>query len=264
MDLDTVRKAIDSLEGFPGRIGLMGGEPAVHPQFAEICKIYQEMIPDKRKRELWTSGYRWNDYKDVILETFDTDRISYNDHTQFDGKHQPLLVAAKDVIDNEELMWELIDECWVQKQWSASITPKGAFFCEVAAAQAHLYNSFEGYPIEKGWWRKTPAEFQDQVKLACPNCSGAIPMPKVSDGRGGKDGATVDWISKSIAEKLQLAKSPKYIQGQVKMIDVKFTREDIEKYGRDWNPSHYRSFVAHTPDDVAKKNLHHNHALPGT
>ena len=266
MDLDTVRKAIDSLEGFPGRIGLMGGEPAVHPQFREICQIYKDMIPNRRQRELWTSGYRWNEYKDIILDVFDTDRISYNDHTQFDGKHQPLMVAAKDVIDDEELMWELIDDCWVQKQWSASITPKGAFFCEIAAAMSHLYGEEgpQGWPIEKGWWNKNPDQFGDQVKKACPNCSAAVPLPKVSDGRGGKDGPTTDWISQSVAEKLELARSPKYLREQVKIVDFKYTREDREKYGKDWHPSHYRGFVAHGPEDVQTKHLKHDHVLPGS
>lgn len=50
MDLDTVVKAIESLEGYRGHIGLMGGEPTLHPQFVDICKIYQEMIPDNHEQ----------------------------------------------------------------------------------------------------------------------------------------------------------------------------------------------------------------------
>ena len=264
MELDMLRKAIDSLEGFPGRVGCMGGEPTVHPEFPEVCKIYQEMIPDRRRRELWTSGYKWNEYKDIIRETFDLDRISYNDHTQTDGKHQPLLVAAKDVIEEEELMWELIDNCWVQLHWSASITPKGAFFCEVAAAMDYLFDGPGGYPIEKGWWQRTPGQFQDQVKRACPNCSGAIPLPRVTDGRGGKDGPTSDWISKSNADRLGIARSPKYTRGQVVLKDFNYTREDLKEFMKDWQPSHYRGFVAHCPEDVTTKELKHDHAMPGT
>src|SRR3954464_13905583 len=61
MTPQQVRDAIASLDGFPGRVGMMGGEPALHPDFVEICKIYQEMIPDKRRRELWTAGYKWEE-----------------------------------------------------------------------------------------------------------------------------------------------------------------------------------------------------------
>ena len=44
MDLEYLRKAIDSLQDFPGEIGLMGGDPTLHPKFDEICKIYEEMV----------------------------------------------------------------------------------------------------------------------------------------------------------------------------------------------------------------------------
>ena len=97
MDLDTVRKAINSLEGYEGNIGLMGGEPTLHPQFKEICQIYQEMIP-KGRRQLWTSGYKWEEYENIILETFNKEHISYNEHSTPDGKHQPLLTAIKDLV----------------------------------------------------------------------------------------------------------------------------------------------------------------------
>ena len=63
MDLDYVAKAIDSLQDFPGRIGLMGGDPTLHPKFDEICKLFSDMIP-RRKRELWTSGFNWIEKKE--------------------------------------------------------------------------------------------------------------------------------------------------------------------------------------------------------
>ena len=49
MDLNYLEKAIDSLEGFEGNIGIMGGEPTLHPKFNEICEIVQKKIP-RRKR----------------------------------------------------------------------------------------------------------------------------------------------------------------------------------------------------------------------
>ena len=50
MELDFIEKAIDSLEGFEGNIGIMGGEPTLHPKFNEICEIVKRKIP-RRKRE---------------------------------------------------------------------------------------------------------------------------------------------------------------------------------------------------------------------
>ena len=133
MTLDEVRNAIKSLDGYKGKIGLMGGEPTLHPEFSEICDIYQEMVPDKRRRALWTDGFKWDQYKNKINETFDDDMISYNDHSKpSEGWHQPVLVSINDVVKDKKKMWQLIDNCWVQIRWSASITPKGAFFCEIA------------------------------------------------------------------------------------------------------------------------------------
>ena len=75
MNLKYIEKAIDSLEGFPGRIGMMGGEPAMHPQFLEIIKIYEKKIP-RRKRQIWTAGHKWNEFKDEIERVFDKDLIN--------------------------------------------------------------------------------------------------------------------------------------------------------------------------------------------
>src|SRR5690349_10770413 len=61
MSLETIREAIASLDGFEGQIGCMGGEPALHPHFRQVLAIWREMIPDRRKRSLWTSGYKWDE-----------------------------------------------------------------------------------------------------------------------------------------------------------------------------------------------------------
>ena len=49
MDLDYIEKAIDSLEGFDGRIGMMGGDPTLHPKFKEVCEIYQKKFQIEKK-----------------------------------------------------------------------------------------------------------------------------------------------------------------------------------------------------------------------
>ena len=49
MKLQMIEKAIDSLEGFPGGIGIMGGEPVLHPEFFEVCKLVQKNIPKQMK-----------------------------------------------------------------------------------------------------------------------------------------------------------------------------------------------------------------------
>lgn len=242
MDLETIRTAIDSLEGFEGGIGLMGGEPTLHPHFAEICKIYQEMIPDKSKRYLWTDGLNWKKYEDIIKETFEIEHIVYNDHSEdVKGYHQQLLIAADEIIEDKELMWKLINNCWVQKRWSPSINQKGCFFCEVAAAQDLLFNGPGGYPIEKDWWKKEPKDFQDQVKRYCVNCSAAIPLSI------GSSNSEFDLISPKNAERLKKIGSPKFLLGKMKVYNKKYTLKDYEENSKNWRPGYFRDFVQHEP-----------------
>lgn len=112
---------------FSNRVGIMGGEPTLHPKFEEICSLVRKYIP-KERRAFWTNGARWEKYESIILETFDPKGIVYNDHSDEEGHHQPLLCASKELVPDQALMWELIDDCWIQARWSASITPKGGFF----------------------------------------------------------------------------------------------------------------------------------------
>ena len=251
MTPEEVRNGIRSLDGFPGRIGLMGGEPAMHPQFLEILEVYREEIPNKDRREFWTTGWKWYEYIDAIRKTFEDHLIHYNDHTQETGRHQPLLVAIEEVIEDEDLREELIDNCWVQAQWSASITPKGAFFCEVAASLHHLFDGPDGWPVEPGWWRRGPDDYHEQREFACGKCSAAIPMETRSDARGGRD-RSIDVVSPENLRRLRALGSPKIARGQYEVFHVKLSREDIERGAVDWHPSHFRPFVAHNPQDVDK------------
>ena len=143
-------------------------------------------------------------------------------------------------------MWELINDCWIQRRWSASITPKGGFFCEVAAALDYLFDGLGGYPIEKGWWNKTPEQFKDQVERYCPYCSAAIPMARPSSHEES------DMASITNAKKLETAKSPKYLNGKIKIFNRKFSREEIEKCKKDWTPWSHRSYKQNTPEIKCK------------
>lgn len=249
MDLDMVRKAIASLQDFPGRIGIMGGEPCLHPKFLEILGIVREMIPDRRRREFWTSGFKWKEYREEILKTFDEDRVTYNDHSQASGRHQPLLVAIEEMVEDEELRKILINNCPFQARWSAAITPKGAFFCEIAAAQDYLFDGPGGYPIEPGWWKKSQPEFQDQVDQYCGRCSGALPMPAYSDNQGGRHGPSIDMVSPKNLERLLSIGSIRAHRGNVVVRTEPFTKEEIENHMKTWKPRQFRDFQAHLPED---------------
>lgn len=247
MGIADIRNAILSLRDFSGRIGCMGGSPTLHPRFAEIALLFQELIPIER-RELWVTGFRWGKYKDLIKETWLPHLIHYNDHISYDGMHKPLMVAIDEVVDDEELRAQLIDNCSYQSHWSASITPRGAYFCEIAASLDALFDGPGGWPVVPGWWERKVADYEDQIAFACGKCSGAIPMPARSDNRGGRDAPSVDLVTPGNLARLR-GVSRKIDAGQYEIYNGKMTREDILKY-ESLNPRAYRSFEAHKPEDV--------------
>jgi hypothetical protein len=106
MDVETFKRAVDSLREFPGMVGFMGGEPTVHPHFAEMVDYYAANIGDKKlardglkpirdfsryliendktnikhKRGLWSSlGPGYYRHFEQIQEVFDYQLI--NDHS---------------------------------------------------------------------------------------------------------------------------------------------------------------------------------------
>jgi len=222
MEMETFRQAVDSLVDFPGMVGMIGGEPLLHPQFAAMAEYLASRIEGKKRRGLWSTvpkalGQR---YGGLIREVFGN--FYFNDHSTDHILHQPLLVAAQEVVADREEMWRLIDNCWIQTYWSASITPKGAFFCEVAASFDMLFGGPGGWPVEPGWWKRTPEAYTDQKERACPHCGCAIPLKRRPSTE------EIDDVSPGNLEALLAIHSPKALSGRV------------EIYGgglaKDWNP----------------------------
>lgn len=249
MDLDFFKRAIDCTLDAPTRLGVMGGDPCVHPRFEEICRIVQNRIPLER-REFWTAGFRWGRYEALIKETFPI--VHYNDHVAYDGKHTPLLIALDEVVDDPALRAELIESCPFQSHWSASVTPKGGFFCEIAASMDWLFDGPGGWEIEPGWWKRGVADYADQIEASCGKCGGCIPMPKLwTDGRGGREEPNHETMTAGNRDRLLALGSPKVVAGKVDIWATKIDREWVDRH-RAENPRAYRSFVAHNPEDVKK------------
>ena len=236
MDLETVKKAIDSLEGYQGRIAISGGEPTLHPDFAEICRYLSKKVPPDQ-RYLQTTGYKLSEFKSVIKKSF-AGRVQLNDHTDRTHEYQPMLVAIKDVVTDDSLREDLIEKCWVRESWSAVINEKGCFSCEVAGAFDVLYNGPGGLPIEKGWWAKGHEHFNEQLERYCCQCGAALPQPAVTS-RNDKD-----LISISHYRALENLQTPKFQKNRVMLVNRKYSAQDVHKIAETWEPLHYQKIEA--------------------
>ena len=247
---EQFKKAIDSLVEYSklphACVGFMGGEPMLHPQFAEFCDYAVSKI-DRMKLGLWStfpSGPKYKGYREVIARTFGN--VLLNDHSRDDILHAPVLMAAEDyfrkpcefckgegtvmgagvmdehivpkvcpeckgkrtVTDDRELFAN-VEHCWIQESWSASINSKGAFFCEVAAALDDLFGGPGGWPVEEGWWKRVPKDFREQMEWACRKCGAALPIERTHPSIDVRDD-----VSPSNLERLKAIKSKKVARGE--------------------------------------------------
>ena len=157
MDFETFKRAIDSLDDFEGLISIMGGEPLLHPEFERFVDYLEKKrktkaLFDHKSKAIvkdylsYAQAQRWfnNSYNkgagyniftsipmqfyqhyEKIQDTFT--HMFLNDHTH-PSFHQPILISRKDLGITDEDFAVMREKCWLQNFWSASITPKGAFF----------------------------------------------------------------------------------------------------------------------------------------
>lgn len=299
MDVDTFKKAVDSMEGYVGTVSMMGGEPTIHPHFEEMLmylgskfkgknawnvdnegvrKVCEEkddkptpmIYPQKNFMDtvhevemdnvflypcesdpngtrqtiygtgLWSAmGEKYKQHYELIQDTVDYQAL--NDHSM-PMYHQPALISRKSLGIPDKEWLELRDNCWIQNLWSACITPKGAFFCEVAGALDMLFDGPGGWPIEPGWWKRTPEEFGDQLHW-CELCGLAL------DTFTRNANEEVDDVSPDIYEKLKEAGSRKVGTKHIHVVDIHDGRIDEEsKAGGRW----FEGSMPYTESYVAK------------
>ena len=233
MPIPIFEQAVHALAAFPstsppdkaGRqkvVGIIGGEPLLHPEFPELCRIMAEAIPNPRERGLWTGlTWRHHPHRAIIEETFPQPGLAYINPNPHTGEiwHHPVLVAAQDVTLGPTRMWDAIRNCELQEHWSGSITPKGFFFCEVAAAFDMIFNGPGGLPITPECWQNPLCAFASQIALWCPRCG--ICLPALGKRR---DNEERDDISPSNLATLHHLGSPRILAGDYVLYDPASTQ----------------------------------------
>lgn len=210
---DQFKQAIDSMKGYPKMTGFMGGEPLLHPEFEKFCEYARSQIP-KHQLGLWTGFPKGKEhYRETICQTFD--HIFINDHTRPDIYHAPILVASEEIIRDRNELFFRIDQCWLQNAWSASINPNGAFFCEIAASMSLLFDGPKGWPVEPGWWWRTPKDFREQIEEYCPKCGVCLPLPRRSS-TDGRDDISLGNLTRLALRSKKIAKK-QYVVSDLKM-----------------------------------------------
>ena len=246
MDFETFKRAVDSLDGYQGIRSLMGGEPTLHPEFERFIRYLGSKFPKRGNPYVYPQKDFIQKVHRVEIENFqmiqdDHPRIdivgagmfsnmgaSYKKHYEiisdilpFQGLndhlnpifHQSALITRKELGVPDDEWIKLRDQCWIQNQWSAGITPKGAFFCEVAGVLDMLLDGPGGWKIEPGWWERTPEEFGDQLHW-CELCGFAL-NTFTRDSAEEIDDVSPEWY-----ERLQKMQTPKFRSGRVNKIKI--------------------------------------------
>jgi hypothetical protein len=274
MSFDTFKRAVDSLDGYHGIRSMMGGEPTLHPEFEHFIRYLGSKFPKRDNPYVYPQKDFIKQVHRVELDNFqmindDIERIdvvgagmfsnmgvTYKKHYEiisdilpFQGLndhlnpiyHQSALITRKDLGIADDKWLKLRDACWLQNEWSASITPKGAFFCEIAGVLDMLFDGPGGWVIEPEWWKRAPDEFGDQLHW-CEMCGFAL------DTFTRDSAEEIDDVSPTMFEMLKGIDSPKLKSGRVNLIRVENGKisEDSKKENKHFSAA--MPYIEHYED----------------
>lgn len=204
MSLECFEKAVLSVNDWPGLVALFGGNPCVHPQFPELCRIMAKHITPQH-RGLWTNNL--HKHAEIAKETFgqgvgrfNAGGLNLNAHADakaaeamdaaFPGRvipsswnqpshHAAILVSWQDLGLTEKQWVAKREACDINQNWSGAIVERDGepfgYFCEVAASLDGIRGENSGVPAVPGWWKNGMSAFASQVRNCCDRGCG-IPL----------------------------------------------------------------------------------------
>lgn len=208
---ENFEQAVISLKSYHGVVGVFGGNPAMHPQFEDLCEILIKHIPFRR-RGLWCNNPLGKTA--IMRKTFNPQYSNLNVHLdqkaydefkagwpestvvglQGDSRHSPVHGSMLDLqslpggLENtEENRWSFISGCDYNRHWSGmfyEFRKQLRFsFCEIAGAQAIINQDDPNYPdtgfvIEtttgKQPWQWQMTDYANQARFHCHQCLGSL------------------------------------------------------------------------------------------
>ena len=272
MTVEQFEKALLSLQGWPQDVGIIGGEPLLHPQLGLINTLIRKHIPQNvahiftalpaipekiAKTQVaanpdsqyhWEPSHVWSRWPaddPELTNTYGT--ICYNPHTQEKMaicRHHPGTIAIGEAVSNPSLMWKLINNCFVQRLWSPTINIHGAYFCEVAASlDMILFDGLHAWSVEPGWWKRPPEHFQEQVAQLCVHCGMCLPMERQPIG------TKKEQITPNLLERMKEKDLKRLSGAEVEIFTGNYNKEDVIKAAKTWYPANYRDDLF--PDEEA-------------
>jgi hypothetical protein len=233
MSLEQYEAILKSLKGFPKKINVFGGEPTMHPQFPEICRLSRKYF-SKKKLILFTyGGKHFKKYHDLIYDTFGLVLINDHEYNAFYCLHQPSTVALGEAVPDEKLRDYLIENCWIDRDWCCAANIHGFYSCEVASALDYIFfGGSHAVPLSKKWYKK--ANFEHQ-RFLCQYCGMAIPMKR--DPVNQKK----EKFTPGLLEKFKQIGLTRTTQEWVEIFDHKFTLDEIRENAKIWYPGNFRT-----------------------
>lgn len=223
---------VELRQHWQGKIGIIGGEPTIHPEFPGLCEaVAMEWTGHGRWAGLWTAGgAAFNRHRALVNSSFSW--VAMNDKRGDACLHQRLFVASRDAVPDATLRRQIQDSCWVQRDWAPTVAPTGVWFCEVAASISKvLWPDKRGWSLSEPWETYGAAEYESQ-RQACEWCGMCLPQ-KRDHIDGTEEFASRSWMD-------ELGTGRHHRPYRLTLSDLRIdTWNQFISLAHDWRPGEY-------------------------